>query len=815
MARIGVANLSETETNDPRVPPDALRRRCDPATLGFTTTAELPAREQITIQARAREALEAGIGLRPPGYNIFAVGPLGVGKQTLVHHYLERSVATTAPADDWCYVFNFGDGGRRPRTLRLPPGRGAALRADMAHLIDELRVSIPAAFESEDYRRRRQMLEDRAKALPQQALGEVEKEARAKGIAIVRLPTGMALAPVRKGEIVDPEAFAALPAAEQEQLKADMAAVQEKLQAAMRRIPQWESEFRQQLRALHGEIVRYAIGHLMAALRKRFEDLAAVLAHLAEVEADLVDNAELFLQGDEGGDQAVDGLGGRSRRAALHRYEINLVVDNGGAAHAPVVYEDHPTLANLVGRIEYRPQFGALVTDFTLIKAGALHRANGGFLILDARRVLGQPLAWEELKRTLRAGRVRIESLGEAIGLATPVSLEPEPIPLALKVVLLGDRLLHQLLSAYDPDFPELFKIAADFDDLLDRSDDGERAYADLVAGVARRDGLRGFAADAVARLIDHGARLAGDAHKLSSAFEAVADLAREADHLAGRRDAATVAAADVDAAIAARDRRGARVRDRILEAIHRGSLMIDVAGRRVGQVNGLVVAQLAGASFGWPTRITARVRLGAGKLVDIEREVELGGPIHSKGVLILGGFLGGRFARDKPLALSASLVFEQSYGGVEGDSASLGELCALLSAIADLPLRQGLAITGSVNQHGDAQPIGGVNEKIEGFFDVCAQAGLDGSQGVIVPRANLANLMLREDVVAAVAAGRFNVYAVASVDEAMSLLADMPAGTADGAGAYPAQSVNGRVAAALDALSAAAKRFAGRDERG
>ena len=497
-----------------------------------------------------------------------------------------------------------------------------------------------------------------------------------------------------------------------------------------------------------------------------------------------------------------------SESPVFRRYEVNVLVDHSQSEGAPVVYEDHPTYLNLIGRIEHLAQMGALFTDFSLIKPGALHRANGGYLIVDAREMLLQPYAWDGLKRALRSQEVRIESLGQALSLVSTVSLEPEPIPLNVKIVLIGERRLYYLLYRLDPDFPELFKIEADFNEAVDRCDANNLQYARLIATMIRQNELRPFDRGAVARVVERSARLAGDAQKLSVHLLGISDLLREADFWAAESGNDVVTTTDVQRAIDSQVHRADRVRERMHERIQRGIALIDVAGERPGQINALSVISLGNLVFGVPHRVTARARLGKGEFVDIEREVELGGPIHSKGVLILSSFLGARYAADRPLSLSASLVFEQSYGYIEGDSASMAELCALLSALAQVPIKQSWAITGSVNQYGQAQPIGGVNEKIEGFFDICAGFGLTGEQGVIIPASNVQHLMLRHDVVQAVEQGRFRVFTVQNVDEAIELLTGIPAGEPDEEGNYPEGSINQLVEARLSALAEVQRAF-------
>jgi predicted ATP-dependent protease len=789
-----------------RLEPSELSRPCDPAALDFGTTRDLEPLRPPLGQERAAEAIRLGITLRHQGYNVFVIGPPGSGKQSLAARILEEQASRAAPPGDWCYLLDFADR-QRPAAVPLPPGRGAGFRAEMERLVEELRAAIPALFESEDYRARLHALEKQLEERREGAMRQVQEEARGKGIALVRTPIGMALAPVKDGEIVEPEAFNRLPVEERTRIQGQLAEMQERLQAALRALPQQEREHRERVRELNREVALFAVGHLIDDVKGRYQDLPRLLQHLDAVQRDVVENVHEFLGSADGEDAAGQMRKLLAETPALNRYRVNVLVDRTGATGAPVVLEDLPTHANLLGRVEHHAHFGTLVTDFTLIRAGALHRANGGFLLLDARRLLAQPFAWEDLKRALRSRQIRIEPPERMLGLGGVATLEPEPIPLDVKVVLLGERWLYRLLLAADPEFPDLFKIAADFEDEVVRSG-GEADFARVVAALCREEGLRPLDRGATARVIERAARLAGDAERLTARLEAVADLLREASHHAGSAGREVVGAVDVEAAVEAQVRRASRVQRRLLDGIARGTLLIDVAGARIGQVNGLAVYQDGAVPFGHPARITARVRLGRGEVVDIEREVELGGPIHSKGVLILAGFLGARYCADRPFTLSASLVFEQSYGGVEGDSASCAEACALLSELSGLPISQSLALTGSVNQLGQVQAIGGVNEKVEGFFDACRVRGLTGEQGVVIPASNVKNLVLRGDVVEAVREGRFRLWAVESVDDAMELLTGVPPGEPGPDGAFPEGTVNARVARRLAELADRARAF-------
>ena len=791
------------------LPAALLYRRCDPAELPFELCSELDEAPGLIGQERAVEALNFALRIQAKGYNVYALGASGTGRHTMVEDLLRDRAESQPTPPDWCYVNNFDDA-QQPRALKLPAGHGAALAAAMKRLVAELRAALPAAFERDEYRARREAIEQQFKARSEAAFGVVQEAAQGKNITLLRTPTGLALAPTRDGKVLAPELFGELPAAEKERIQHEIEAIQTQLEAVMSQVPLWEREHRDAVQALNRETTGFAIAHLMEETREGYSDHPEVTKYLDAVERDVKDNVDDFLA-----PAAPETPAGVPPMPApvirdiedsrFRRYQVNVIVDNSQQHGAPVIYEDNPTHQTLVGRVEHLARFGALVTDFNLLVAGALHRANGGYLVLDAQKLLTGNYGWPSLKRTLDAGHIHIETLEQALSMATTVSLQPEPIPLDIKVVLVGPPALYYLLSTQDEEFGDLFKIAADFEDTVERTPETTLLYARLICAMTGREKLKPLDRAAVARIIEQAARLAGDSDKLSASVRAFSDLLREADQFAIDAGREVIGAAEVQAAIDAQFRRGDRIYRRLQEEIGRKTIRIETDGEEIGQVNGLSVISLGTLAFGQPSRITAQVRLGRGEVVDIEREVELGGPFHSKGVLILSGFLGGRFGKTRPLSLNASLVFEQSYGGVDGDSASAAELFALLSALAEAPIKQSFALTGSVDQRGQIQAIGGVNEKIEGFFDSCRITGFTGRQGVIIPASNVRHLMLRRDVVAAAAEGKFAIYPIDTVDQGLELLTGIPAGEPDAAGEYPSGTLNQRIAARLDAFAAKA----------
>ena len=782
--------------------PAQLCQRCDPAQFDFKTTEDLEHLTAFIGQPRAIGALEFGVGIRQKGYNIFAFGPEGIGKGNLVRKTFEAVAVSKQVPSDWCYVQDF-ERSHKPRALELPAGKGIEFKHDMEQFVDDLQSALPVTFESEEYRNRLQEIQEALNEQQETALEELRTRAGKKELAVLRTPGGLAIAPVRDGEVISPEEFQGLPQEQREALEKDIADLQEELEAVLANLPGWQRELREQVTSLNREMADIAVGGLIRQLLTDYAELPAIVEHLEAVQQDVVKHVRQII--DEGDPaKSSDQTPPRGPRAALgvqstlQRYQVNLLVDHASSESAPVVYEDNPTFQNLLGRIEHTAQMGALITDFSLIKPGALHMANGGYLILDARRLLQEPFAWEGLKRALRSEQLKMETPGQVQSFISTITLDPEPIPLKLKVALLGDPMLYYLLMENDPESRELFRVASDFDDQMDRDSESQMLYARLIGSLASVHGLRPLDPGAVARIIEHSSRIIEDGRKLSIQMNHITDLMREADYWAGKADRDVMTSEDVSKAIDAEIFRSDRIKERTQEQIYRETVLIDTDGKQTGQVNGLSVYQFGDFAFGRPSRITARVRVGKGEVLDIEREVDLGGPIHSKGVLILSSFLGSRYSPERQLSLTASLVFEQSYGGVEGDSASSAELYALLSSIAEVPAKQSLAVTGSVNQFGRVQAIGGVNEKIEGFFDICNTRGLTGDQGVLIPDSNAQHLMLRDDVVQAVSEGKFHVYPIESIDQGIELLTDMSAGELDDEGAYPEDTINGKVQARL-----------------
>lgn len=805
-----------TSALEPAVPPPALavselRRTVDAARLGFKTTADLDPITGLIGQDRALEALEFGMQMQSHDFNIFVLGPPGSGKRTAIKAQLAVQAKDGRTPDDWVYVFNF-DEPNRPTALRLPPGRARPLAKGMIAALDELRGVVPTAIESDDYQARRRAIEARFQSGQDEALEALDVKAKAQGIAVLRTPQGFAFAPMLDGNVIKPESFASLPPDMQAEKRRQMEALEKDLAEILERVPKADKLRRGQLQELNEDVARRAVLSALDDLALAFADLPHVVKYIEAASADLVRNIALFAANHEEDNAPIRSPVDTARDPRFRRYLINVMVSatDPVTPGSPVIEEINPVYGNLIGRIEHVAQNGMLMTDFLLTKAGALHRANGGTLLIDARKLLLSPYAYEALKRALKSREIRIEQPSEIAGsIASVQSLDPEPIPLDVKVILIGEREIYYTLAQNDPDFLGLFKVQADFDEAIPRNGETDNAYARVIASIAREHKLNPLDASGVARVIEEGARMADDRDKLSVSIGRISDLVREADYWARKAKRSVTTREDVARAIDAEIQRADRMRDRAQETIDRGVVLVDVSGEKVGQINGLAVLQLGNFAFGRPSRITARVRMGTGRITDIEREAKLSGPLHTKGMMILWGFLAGRYAQDVPLSLAASVVFEQSYGGVDGDSASSTELYALLSALAEVPIKQGFAVTGSVNQWGEVQAIGGVNEKIEGFFDVCKAKGLTGEQGVLVPCSNVQHLMLREDVVEAVAIAKFAIHGVSTIDHGIELLTGIAAGQRGADGNFPAGSVNARVEARLRAFAERARGFA------
>lgn len=753
-----------------KVPVEKLRYGCDETQFAFVSTEEVEPLEGIIGQRRAEEALSLGLRVNDPGYNIYVAGPHGTGKTTFVRSKVTAWAKNQPPPGDWCYVYNFVNPAE-PQMLFLPPGWGKQLAADMEELVRDLQTEIPHVFNSEEFKKQQQLLLNEFQRENSEMALELERLAREAGLALMQTPNGFSAIPVKEGKPLSQAEIANLSPEERQQLQERTQELQWRLMETLSQVKARSKVYRQRLEALKMEAASYAVEPHFHRLFMKYQALDEVVDYLTAVMQDILAHLDAFRDREELGQTEGNG------QDPFLKYQVNVLVDNCETCGAPVVVETNPNYYNLFGMIEYHDVKGLAVTDFMKIKPGALHRANGGYLILQAQDLLSHPLCWQALKRAIKNQEIRMENLGDWVKGIPVGSLRPEPIALSVKVILIGSLEIYHLLYHYGEDFAKYFKILADFDSDMPRTDEHVQLYASFISSCVGRKKLKHFAPSAVARVVEYGARLAGSQEKLSTRLNEVAEIIQEASAWAEREGAPLVQGEHVWQAVRAKRYRGSRLESRLQEMMIKGKLLVRTEGSAVGQVNGLAVYQVGYHAFGRPTVITARVFAGTDGIVNIEREAELSGRIHDKGVLILSGYLGGQYARHRSLALSASICFEQSYDGVDGDSASSAELYALLSALAEVPLKQSLAVTGSINQKGEIQPVGGINEKIEGFFELCRARGLTGEQGVIIPRQNVSDLMLSPEVVEAVAEKKFHIYAISHVDQGIELLTNLAAG--------------------------------------
>lgn len=792
---------------------DELVRKCNTDVFDFESTEELDALDGVIGQERATRSLSFGMDVGSPGYHVFAMGTAGTGRISSITTFLEDRAEEENARTDWCYVNNF-DNPDQPKALQLPAGRGKDFKDDMEDFVNQLRSEIPQAFESEEYEREREQIWKEFRNQREELFDELEEQANQEDLTLLQTQHGIVVAPVKDDEVITPDEFSELDEETREKFEDARKEIQGDLRETLREIQDLQSNVREKMEDLDREVLGFAVEHLVDELKNKYEPLPSVVEYLEAVRSSLMENTETFKQFQQYEQMQqqmpffMRGGGGD----LFDRYRVNLLVDNADQETAPVVHETNPTYYNLVGRIEHQGQFGSMTTDFSMIKNGALHQANGGYLIIEAKDVLTSPFAWNALKRALNEQQIKTESMGQEYRAIQTQTLEPETIPLDVKVVLVGSPLLYYMLYQYDEDFQKLFRVKADFDTETDWDEETVQQYARFIGGVCEGENLPHFAPSGVGRLVEEAARTVESTKKLDAKLSDLDDLVIQSGYWASQNGNDRVTDEDVQKAVDEKIFRSNRIEERIREKIDDGTILIDAEGEDVGQVNGLSVLLLGDYQFGKPSRITARTHAGDTGVVNIDRETEMGGQIHNKGSMILQGYLGGQFAQDHPLTLAASITFEQTYSGVEGDSASSTELYALLSSLSEYPIKQGLAVTGSVNQHGEIQAIGGVNDKIEGFYRVCKELGFNGEQGVVIPESNVQDLMLRREIREAVEDGQFGIYPISSVDEGMEILTGQPAGERQDDGSYPEGTVKHAVQQRLLDLAKTTRRF-GKDE--
>jgi len=782
-----------------KVPVEKLKKVCNINSFSFKTTEEIPPLEGIIGQERAKKALEFGLKIKSNGYNIYVSGVSGTGRTTSVEQAIKKLAESQPVPDDWVYVYNFTNPDT-PKALRFPPGKANIFKKDMDSLINDLKLEIPKVFEGEVYLEHKNQILKEFQNKRNALLDQLEESAKRAGFQIKQTPSGILFIPTVEGKPLSEEEMEQLTEEAKEEIRKKQELLYEQLDEILRQIRQFEKDTKQKLSQLEKDTAKYILTPKIEELKEKYIKQKEVIEYLEEVEKDIVENVDEFKEKKEV--EILPGLKLPEKEPSLFKYRVNVLIDNSKTKGAPVVKETNPTCYNLCGRIEYRPQFGAMVTDFTMIKPGALHKANGGYLILQVLDVLKNYFSWETLKRALKNKQIIIEDLNEQFRLINTPTLRPEPIPLETKVILIGQPIFYYLLFHYDEDMKKLFKVKADFSTLMDRDKQGLKDYASFISKICREEGLKHFDKSAVARIIEYGSRKVEDQTKLTTRFIEIADIIRESNFWAETENSEIVTEKHVKKALDEKIYRSNLIEKRIEELIKEGTIMVDVDGEKVGQINGLSVITLGDYSFGKPSRITATISIGRDGVINIDREVKLAGTIHNKGFLIINNYLKEKFGKNKAITFSGSICFEQLYEEIEGDSASSTELYLLLSALSGLPIKQGIAVTGSVNQKGEVQPIGGVNEKIEGFYYTCKSMGLTGKQGVIIPERNIKNLMLNDEVIEAVKKGKFHIYAVKTIDEGIEILTGVPAGEMKKDGTYPENTVNYLVAKKLEELT-------------
>jgi lon-related putative ATP-dependent protease len=783
-----------------RVEPENLKKKCGKDNLNFDTTAEIKPLEGIIGQERAKKALEFGLRIKSEGYHIFVTGISGTGRTTSVEQAVKKIAETQSVPDDWCYLYNFSNPDT-PTALRLPPGEALVFKKDMNELINELQTELRKELESQLYEEHKNQIIKDFQNKRNKLFEELEETAKKANFQIKRTPSGIVIVPTIEGKPLEEENIEKLTVEAKEEIKKKQEILHEQINLVSREVRKIEKEAQQKLSELETKAARYTINPRIEELKDKYKKFPDILKYLSEVEKDMIDNVDDFKEKKEV--EILPGVKLPERPSSLFKYQVNVFIDNSKIQGAPVVKEVNPTSYNLSGRIEYKPyQYGAMMTDFTMIKPGALHKANGGYLILQLLDVLKNYFSWETLKRAIKNKEVIIEDLNEQFRLINTPTLRPEPIPLDFKVILIGNPVFYYLLFAYDEEFKKLFKVKVDFSTLMNRDQEGILNYAAFVSKICKEEGLKHLNREAVCRIVEYGSRIVSDQNKLTTRFIEIADIIRESNFWAISENSDIVKKKHVETALEEKIFRSNLIEERLEELIQEGTIMVDTESETVGQVNGLSVFTMGDYSFGKPSRITARVYTGRSGIINIDREVKLSGTLHNKGFLILTGYIGEKYGDNKPLTFSASICFEQLYEEIEGDSASSTELYALLSSLSGLPIKQGISVTGSVNQKGEVQPIGSVNEKIEGFYYTCKIKNITGEQGVIIPELNLKHLMLKNEIIEAVKKGKFHIWAVKTIDEGIEILTGKPAGVKNKKGEYPVGTVNYLISKQLEHLT-------------